>query len=258
MKPQEKLLFMVLGLMVSGAYAFPRPTEAQKAEFDRLYGECLRFAASDKALVLSYAYPELHCEAYQELELFGTEILEHIYRKVMELEAGNPHYENASPLSQARRSRVLYLLWTAVACQGQARNKLFPWRDEPIAKEWEGGAEIWNARTEYLLAEWRAACAENRTNDVCRAKGAIASLGLFSFPTLFNELQAGHDDVVDLLEAVGWRSRWRRGVEADPKAFDRRTLLDWWAANRTAYELPRQSPGFKGSADLWKWKRTGK
>ena len=43
-----------------------------------------------------------------------------------------------------------------------------------------------------------------------------------------------------------------------PSVFDCQTLLDWWAANKKAYELPRQSPDFKGSADLWKWKRTGK
>ena len=170
----------------------------------------------------------------------------------------NPFTRVRGNLKEYESLSLLYYLWDAITFQGRFQNPDFPWVDETIAKVWEGGAEIENARAEYLLCEWRAAREEVRTNDVCRAKSALVSLGLFAFPTLFNELQSGHDDVVELLEAVRWRSRWRKELNTDPKAFDRQTLLDWWAANKKAYELPRQSPDFRGSADLWKWKRTGK
>ena len=262
MKSQKMILCMVLLLMALGVNAFPHPTKAQEVHFDRLYEECVRYALSPKVLVSSKAFEELNGDAYRELELSGTEVLELICKKIQDFEKGNSRSEAfarvAGNLRDYNRLSLLYYLWDAITCQGRFQDQDFPWVDESITTVWKGGSEIGNARAEYLLNEWRLAREEGRTNDVRRAKGAIASLGLFSFPTLFNELQAGHDDVIKLLESVGWRSRWRKELDADPKAFDRRTLLDWWEENKKAYELPRQALGFKGSADLWKWKRTGK
>ncbi len=262
MESQKLLLCLPIWLMVLSANAFLCPTGVQSERFDRLFEESIRFALSPKVLISSKALQGLNGDAYRELELSGTEALELIYKKVRGVEEGNSSSEAFTRirgnLKEYESLSLLYYLWNAIACQGRFQDQDFPWVDETISKVWEGGAGIWNARAEYLLSEWRVACGEGRTNDALRAKGAVASLGLFSFPTLFNELQAGHEDVIELLESVRWRSRWRKELDTDPKAFDRRTLLDWWAANKKAYELPRQSPDFKGSADLWKWKRTGK
>lgn len=255
MKSKKTLLCLVTGLTVLGASAFPSPTKTQAERFDRLYEESVRFAMSPKVLVSSDFFAGLNSEAYRELEKFDLEVLSLIYEKSKANEDSFAQ-KRISELESYARIRILYSLWASITHSGRFRHRPV-WMGIPIREVWEGGDIIAAERTAFLLGEMREAEKDGRVIDKRRAIETLPELGIFALPTLFQELEAGHNDVTNVLRGVEWRSRLRTPKDIGPKAFDRQSLLDWWAANKKMYELPRQSPNFKGSADLWKWKRTG-
>ncbi|MCQ2395720.1 MAG: hypothetical protein MJ249_15680 [Kiritimatiellae bacterium] len=117
---------------------------------------------------------------------------------------------------------------------------------------WEGGAEFEDEQISFLLSEMRLAAKEGRKNDKLVVQQIISCEGIFSFPKLFAELEAGHEDVVDILKLVRWSEKER------PKSFRVKALLSWWAENKEKYALPHQSPNFKKTKNIHNWKRTGK
>lgn len=256
MESQKMFLCLALWLMVLGADAFPHPTEAQEKRFDRLYEESVNFALSPNVLVSSRAFEELNSEAYRELEKFDLEVLSLIYEKSKENEDSFSK-QRISEFEFYARIRILYSLWASITHSGRFQHRPV-WMGVPIREVWEGGDVIAAERTAFLLREMRESEKDGRVIDKRRAIETLPELGIFALPTLFQELEAGHNDVTNVLKGIEWKSRLRMALDVGPNAFDRQSLLDWWAANKDAYELPRQSPDFKGSADLWKWKRTGK
>ena len=256
MKYASLLFPLLVVLPFCLAVAFPVPTAEQKAKFDDDYVRSVQYAMSPKVLVSSKAFEALNSEAYRELEKFDLEVLVLIYEKSKENEDSFSK-KQISGLEYSARIQILYGLWSSITHCGRFRHRPV-WMGVPIREIWEGGDVIAAERTAFLLLEMRAAEKDGRTTDKRRAIETISELGIFALPTLFQELKAGHSDVTNALKRIDWNSRLRVASVVGPKAFDRRTLLDWWEENKKAYELPRQALGFKGSADLWKWKRTGK
>ena len=246
MKSREMILCMALWLMALGANAFPSPTECQEKKFEMLYSECERVELLPETRLSGDSMIVFRLPAYRELDKFGLEVLELIYRKCKQKNANN-----------MLEKRVLMQLWASNTHKYGVKVPPDIWSGESIETVWEGGWELFRERVNFLLSEMRMAEKDGRPEDCSRAQDAIAGLGIFAFPFVFSELEKGHDDAIGVLRRVSWRSKiWEKSNV--PSAFDRQTLLDWWAANKKAYELPRQSPDIKGSADLWKWKRTGK
>ena len=239
------LTWMVI-VLPTIAVAFPEPTEKQSNKFEILYNECERVELLPETRLSGDSMIVFRLPAYRELDKFGLEVLELIYRKC-KLKNANNRLEN----------RVLMQLWASNTHKYGVKVPPNIWSGESIETVWEGGWELFRERVNFLLSEMRMAEKDGRPEDCSRAQDAIAGLGIFAFPFVFSELEKGHDDAIGVLRRVSWRSKiWEKSNV--PSVFDCQTLLDWWAANKKAYELPRQSPDFKGSADLWMWKRTGK
>ena len=257
MKSASWLFSLLVVLPFCPVVAFPVPTTEQKAKFNDAYARSVQYAMSPKVLISSDAYAALNSEAYRELEKFDLEVLSLIYEKSKENEDSFSK-KQISGFEFYARIRILYSLWASITHNGMFRRRPVWMGGVPIREIWEGGDVIAAERTAFLLREMREAEKDGRVIDKKRAIETLPELGIFALPTLFQELEAGHNDVTNVLKGVEWESRLRRPLDVGLKAFDRQSLLDWWAANKKAYELPRQSPDFKGSADLWKWKRTGK
>ena len=166
----------------------------------------------------------------------------------------SPEYNDA--MTQSERLTLmaddimLEKLWTTITFQHTVKRGKgdFIWAGENLITWWEGGDKFAAARAEFLLHEMREARQEGRTTDERRALVQLADMGMFAFPTLFPELEAGREDVLAVFKMLSECSRFK--VENSREA-----LLAWWKENRKRYALPTQSPNFKGTLALEKWQR---
>ena len=241
-------MIFIVGLSLN-ALAFPKASEAEVTEFRRLFRECLEDNCNKESFMLG----RRDFGSYKKFSRFGLEICELIYLEsvngdvVRAIQADNKY----SPYVIGIESQsILIDLWCMYTMQFSSRytDVDFMWTEEPIRLQWEGGAQLANERASFLVKEMRIAKHENRLVDARRAAGNLQIMGVFAFPTLFNELMQGNDDVVEILANEEW-------PVGNAPILNKEGLLKWWKKNCTRYELPRRSAKFKGSAQLWKWNR---
>lgn len=249
----KSLIIIAVGGLCLSALAFPKASEAEAAEFRRLYRECLEDNCTKKTLLRGRGGASYPSEAYNKLRGFGPEICELLYQESCKGEVARAvRADNKySPMAVGlENERILGNLWCMHTLQFSSKytDVDFLWTGEPISFQWEGGDLIASERASFLVQEMRIAKRENRRIDARRAAGNLQIMGVFAFPTLFGELINGHDDVVEILVAEEW-------ICHDVPVFNKAGLLEWWAKNSKRYELPRQSANFKGSAQLGKWRR---
>lgn len=245
-----KSCFMIFIVSLSlNALAFPKASEAEVTEFRRLFRECLEDNCNKESFMLG----RRDFGGYKKFCGFGLEICELIYLEsvngdvVRAVQADNKY----SPYVIGIESQsILIDLWCMYTMQFSTRytDVDFMWTEEPIRLQWEGGAQLANERASFLVKEMRIAKHENRLVDARRAAGNLQIMGVFAFPTLFNELMQGNDDVVEILANEEW-------PVGNAPILNKEGLLKWWKDNSMRYELPRRSAKFKGSAQLWKWNR---
>lgn len=237
----KKIMFLVLFLSSLQIKAFPRPSEEHVKVFNSLVAECVAFQRRPEILLSSSGFVHRECQAFIKLrEYCGLESLELIYG-AMKHSKGMNHHD----------LRPLIDLWGEIS-HHRCVNWVIPWNPVGVVYVWEGGAEFEDEQISFLLSEMRLAAKEGRKNDKLVVQQIISCEGIFSFPKLFAELEAGREDVVDILKLVRWSEKER------PKSFRVKTLLAWWAENKEKYALPRQSPDFKKTKNIHNWKRTGK
>ncbi len=238
MKNVITVIFLVSSL---ACVAFPRPSNEQVEVFNSLVAECVAFQRKPEVALSSMSYLHQKCPAYIELkERCGLESLELIYGVLKK-----------SPSRDSIDYTPLISLWGDLT-HHRCVNWIIPWNPVGVVYVWEGGAEFEDEQISFLLSEMRLAAKEGRKNDKLVVQQIISCEGIFSFPKLFAELEAGHEDVVDILKLVRWSAKER------PKSFRVKALLAWWAENKEKYALPRQSPDFKKTKNIHNWKRTGK
>lgn len=241
-------MIFIVGLSLN-ALAFPKASEAEVTEFRRLYRECLEDNCDKESFMLG----RRDFGVYKKFCGFGLEICELIYlesvngdvvRAVLADNKYSPHVIGIESQS------ILRDLWCMYTMQFSSRytDVDFMWTEEPIRLQWEGGAQLANERASFLVKEMRIAKHENRLVDARRAMGNLQIMGVFAFPTLFNELMQGNDDVVEILANEEW-------PVGNAPTLNKEGLLKWWKDNSMRYELPRRSAKFKGSAHLEKWNR---
>ena len=253
------LVIIVQAAFLLYCQAFPEPTKEQAKRFWQLYGECMRHASSCRIALLSYHDPLFDTPEYCELERSGTEILPLIYEawNKWPCVATNTSTTTAAGSdihAEAVRRLILGRLWVGITHQCSKDKIEIPWSDS-FSSWLEGGEEFAEARATFLLDEIRAAIRENRRNDECRARGAMTFMGIFAFPYLFKTLETGQEPelLLSVFSSMMWESK-RRVTDGRPE-ITREALLSWWRENRQRYALPKQSPNFKGTPGLEKWKR---
>ena len=241
-------MIFIVGLSLN-ALAFPKASEAEVTEFRRLFRECLEDNCNKESFMLG----RRDFGSYKKFSRFGLEICELIYLEsvngdvVRAIQADNKY----SPYVIGIESQsILIDLWCMYTMQFSTRytDVDFMWTEEPIRLQWEGGAQLANERASFLVKEMRIAKHENRLVDARRAMGNLQIMGVFAFPTLFNELMQGNDDVVEILANEEW-------PVGNAPILNKEGLLKWWKKNCTRYELPQQFANFRGSSQLEKWKR---
>ena len=243
------LLIIVVFCLSLTVLAFPKASKDDVAEFRRLFRECLEDNCNKK----SFALGRRDFGAYKKFRGFGLEICELIYLEsvngdvVRAVQADNKYSPHVIGIES---QRILRHLWCLYTMQSSSRytDVDFMWTEEPIRLQWEGGAQLANERASFLVKEMRIAKLENRLVDVRRAAGNLQIMGVFAFPTLFNELMQGNDDVVEILTNEEW-------PVGNAPVLNKEGLLKWWKKNCTRYEVPQQFANFRGSSQLWKWKR---
>lgn len=243
------LLIIVVFCLSLTVLAFPKASKDDVTEFRRLFRECLEDNCNKK----SFALGRRDFGAYKKFRGFGLEICELIYLEsvngdvVRAVQADNKYSPHVIGIES---QSILRDLWCLHTMQSSTRytDVDFMWTEEPIRLQWEGGAQLANERASFLVKEMRIAKLENRLVDVRRAAGNLQIMGVFAFPTLFNELMQGNDDVVEILANEEW-------PVGNAPVLNKEGFLKWWKKNCTRYEVPQQFANFRGSSQLWKWKR---
>ena len=239
--------------------AFPNPTKEQSERFWQLYGENIRHLSSWKVMLSSRSDDRWGIPAYCELEKMGPEILPLVYQawttrvhdpilydedaEGIRIRRPLKHIDSAKDSLLGRLSSRITRTFTC-----HLTDVDFTWKEEGFVIRWQGGDEFSSMRTRFLLDEMRAAHRENRPKDEYRAKAHLAIMGIFAFPILFSELENGRDDVLVVFSELEKEPDFNPGNT-------REALLSWWRENRQRYALPKQSPNFKGTPGLEKWKR---
>ena len=237
----KTVLLVLLLFSTLAGYSFPHPSKEHVEVFNSLVAECVAFQRRPEVALSASAFLHQKFSPYIQLQnRCGLESLELIYG-VLKKSLGHNRHDY----------RPLVDLWSDITCDGCA-DWIIPWNPVGIVYAWEGGAEFEDEQISFLLSEMRLAAKEGRKNDELVAKQIISCEGIFSFPKLFAELEAGREDVVDILKLVRWSAKER------PNSFRVKALLDWWAENKEKYALPQQSPDFKKTKNIHNWKRTGK
>ena len=247
------LLIIAVFCLSLTVLAFPKASKDDVTEFRRLFRESLEENCNKKSSMLGRSDFFLPDSVYKKFRGFGLEICELIYLEsvngdvVRAVQADNKHSPHVIGIES---QRILEHLWCLHTMQFSSRytDVDFLWTGEPIQLQWEGGAQLANERASFLVKEMRIAKLENRLVDVRRAAGNLQIMGVFAFPTLFNELMQGNDDVVEILANEEW-------PVGNAPILNKEGLLKWWKKNCTRYELPQQFANFRGSSQLWKWKR---
>ena len=218
-------------------------------EYDKFKQQCK--ASKPRADAILFArfddYP-----AYIELEKSETDVLPLIYqariaRLCHPMKLGTT--SQVDRLSLMANDMMLEKLWPVITFQHTVKRGKgdFIWAGENLMTWWEGGDKFAAARAEFLLHEMRAAKQECRFMDEKRALVQLADMGMFSFPTLFPELEAGQGDVLVVFKLLSENSRFKPGDT-------REALLTWWGMNKKRYALPTQASNFKWPLALEKWK----
>ena len=247
------LLIIAVFCLSLTVLAFPKASKDDVTEFRRLFRESLEENCNKKSSMLGRSDFFLPDSVYKKFCGFGLEICELIYLEsvngdvVRAVQADNKYSPHVIGIESLR---ILEHLWCLHTMQFSSRytDVDFMWTGEPIRLQWEGGAQLANERASFLVKEMRIAKLENRLVDVRRAAGNLQIMGVFAFPTLFNELMQGNDDVVEILANEEW-------PVGNAPILNKEGLLKWWKKNCTRYELPQQFANFKGSSQLCKWKR---
>lgn len=247
------LLIIVVFCLSLTVLAFPKASKDDVTEFRRLFRESLEENCNKKSSMLGRSDFFLPDSVYKKFCGFGLEICELIYLEsvngdvVRAVQADNKYSPHVIGIESQRILRHLWCLYT-MQFSSRYTDVDFMWTEEPIRLQWEGGAQLANERASFLVKEMRIAKLENRLVDVRRAAGNLQIMGVFAFPTLFNELMQGNDDVVEILANEEW-------PVGNAPVLNKEGLLKWWKKNCTRYELPQQFANFRGSSQLWKWKR---
>lgn len=237
------------------AYSFPVPSEEQRASFVSLFRASLSDAVSSWKPSDSDSTKLYNSDSYGSLQRMGLEALPLIYEASVSntteaLTITNGQYSGKT--LDIARNRLLNRLWSDKT--GRFTSRVVDvdvlWAGESIAEVWEGGDAVADRRASFLLGEMRAAKAETRRLDERRARVNLALMGVFSFPTLFGELERGGDDVVDVLRMIEWNGIPTKRPEATRSGF-----MSWWKANKSAFSLPAHVPGRGCAPRLGQWKR---
>lgn len=252
----NRLILIGVAFLSMKVIAFPAPSRQQAEDFWRLYHDCLKYHVKEYCPVSSRLPAVFSVEPFKKLQGFGPEILELLYlasvSNRLDQEVAN---ELRVPVEYVTNEKKIVLgrLWSINTLEYTTRftDVDMVWAEEVIESKWKAGDKVANARAEFLLKEMRSARIENRDWDERRAKGNLQLMGIFAFPTLFDELFRGNDDVIEVLSAEEWR------VANKPK-LTKDGLMKWWTENKLKYELPKQAVDYSDGIGLNKWRRMGK
>jgi len=251
-----KLTSIIVVLFSLNALGFEDPSCKQAEDFWRLYQNCLEHNVTRKMLASSDINVHFSSEHYRCLREFGPEILSLLYQasisNCLDQVIANK-FKVPVPFVELEKKIILGRLWSINTLEYTTRftDVDMVWAEEGIESKWKAGGKVANARAEFLLKEMRSARVENRDWDERRAKGNLQLMGIFAFPTLFDELFRGNDDVIEVLSAEEWR------IANKPK-LTKDGLMKWWTENKLKYELPKQAVDYSDGIGLNKWRRTGK
>lgn len=229
---------VLIAVCCFSAHSFPVPSDEKRASFADLLGASLSEAVSSWKPSDSDSTGLFNSDPYRSLQRMGLEALPLIYEASVTNTTGSSAMTNgphSAKVLDIARNRLLKRLWSDKT--GRFLSSVVDvdvlWAGESIAEVWEGGDLVAGKRASFLLEEMRAAKKDSRHFDERRAKVNIALMGIFSFPTLFGELEAGNDDVIEVFQIVEWG-----GIPLRSPPMSRDGLISWWKKHKKALSLP--------------------
>ena len=187
-------------------------------------------------------------DSFQQLADLGPRLIGYLVLLEKREKLAKEQDTECESLKSMANQKLRSMLW-CVSFRSPLISNSSLWRTEPWANKWRGGRTLANARTSFILSEWRYAKNNDHVADEIVALHTMRSLGIQAYEVLFRELES---DAVDVLEVFSFINSFSNFWPAT----DRESLLDWWDEHREEFRLPDAAPDFPLSElRLDEWKR---